>query len=115
MQTKAGSLKARDTNIRKYGKDFYKVQGHLGGIVRNENTPRRGFGSATPEQRSNWGKIGGSLSSRKGVKDTKPRVAKNEGTYITEDRPQILNIIQASRPINNSIWDKVYTYIKRNK
>jgi len=28
----AGGIKARDTNLKKYGKDFYRIQGHKGGV-----------------------------------------------------------------------------------
>lgn len=32
--TKAGGMKAAKTNKEKYGKDFYKINGHKGGIAK---------------------------------------------------------------------------------
>jgi len=38
----AGGAKARDTNIKKYGEDYYKKIGKLGGEKQN---PKKGFGT----------------------------------------------------------------------
>lgn len=66
--TKAGGLKARDTNIKRHGKDFYKRMGRLGG----KSGTTGGFGSdvvgkdgLTGKQRAGVvGKLGGKISKR---------------------------------------------------
>lgn len=56
--TKAGGAKARETNVRKYGADYYRRIGAEGG---KKKSPLKGFGSH-PEKASEYGKIGGSRS-----------------------------------------------------
>lgn len=58
-QTKAGALKAAQTNILKYGEDFYKRIGQKGG--RNGHTG--GF-AANPELAKIAGRKGGKISRR---------------------------------------------------
>lgn len=62
--TKLGGMKARNTNIERYGKDFYKKIGAIGG--RNGHTG--GF-AANPELARLAGKKGGHMSSRAGIKN----------------------------------------------
>lgn len=57
--TKAGGLKARNTNIKRQGKDFYKMIGSLGGQVK---VPK-GF-SMNPELAKIAGRKGGKISKR---------------------------------------------------
>ena len=57
--TKAGGLKARKTNLEKYGKDFYREIGRKGG--RNGHTG--GF-AANPELAKLAGAKGGRISRR---------------------------------------------------
>lgn len=61
MQTLEGAKKAKDTNKRKYGEDYYAKIGSMGGKVKN---PNKGFGSKTPEQRREAGRKGGAISKR---------------------------------------------------
>jgi general stress protein YciG len=44
----------------KYGNDFYQKIGSLGG----QRKVTKGFGKATPEQRREWGRLGGSVSKK---------------------------------------------------
>lgn len=60
--TKAGGIAAVKTNKAKYGNDFYKKIGTMGGSVKN---PNKGFGRLTREEVSRLGSIGGTIS-RKG-------------------------------------------------
>ena len=57
--TKAGAKKAAETNMRRYGNDFYRVIGKKGG----ENGNTGGF-QADPERARLCGRIGGSMSRR---------------------------------------------------
>ena len=58
--TKESGLAAADTNKRKYGSDFYKRIGAMGGSVKIS----KGFGKMTAEQRIQAGRRGGSISKR---------------------------------------------------
>ncbi len=60
--TIAGAMKARDTNKKRYGKDFYKVIGRSGGSALK--TSPAGFASMTPEARKALGSKGGRMSRR---------------------------------------------------
>ena len=73
--TKAGGLKARETNLKKHGKDFYKKIGSLGG--RNGHTG--GF-AANPALARIAGARGGRISRR-----TK-EPAKEKKYYYNGDR-----------------------------
>lgn len=57
--TKAGGAKARETNYKKHGKDFYRHIGKLGG----QNGHTGGF-AANPELAREAGRIGGRISRR---------------------------------------------------
>ena len=60
--TKTGGLKARQTNLKKYGKDFYKIIGSKGG----QNGHTGGFAS-NPALARVAGAKGGRISRRTGV------------------------------------------------
>lgn len=61
--TKAGALKARDTNITKYGPDFYKKIGSKSwDNPRDHNT---GFALLPPEKRAELGRKGGKKNKGK--------------------------------------------------
>lgn len=62
--TKLGGIRARKTNLERYGEDFYKRIGRIGG--RNGHTG--GF-AANPELARIAGKKGGKMSSRAGIKN----------------------------------------------
>lgn len=74
--TKAGGIKAAATNLKKYGKDFYKINGAKGG--RNGHTG--GFAS-NPALARVVGKKGGE-NSRRGWK----LISNTNGTLIFEDK-----------------------------
>lgn len=59
--TKEGGAKASETNRKKYGENFYKEIGAIGGSKKN---PDKGFGSKTPEERREAGRKGGTISRR---------------------------------------------------
>lgn len=66
-QTKEGALKARDTMIRKYGKDHYKKAGALGG--RNGTTggfyyAKQNYTPDDPRHPAYAGRKGGVISKR---------------------------------------------------
>lgn len=62
--TREGGLKARNTNIKLYGKDFYKIAGSKGGQVGHTG------GFAADPERARWaGRKGGLKSRRNGVKN----------------------------------------------
>lgn len=58
--TKQGGLKARETNISKYGENFYKEIAAKGGRAK---VPK-GFSMMTRKERSLAGTKGGSISRR---------------------------------------------------
>ena len=58
--TKEGGIKTRETIFAKYGKDFYKNIGAIGGKVEN---PKKGFGSNNKLARE-AGVKGGTISRR---------------------------------------------------
>lgn len=62
--TKIGGLRARETNIKRHGDDFYRRIGAIGG--RNGHTG--GF-AANPELAKLAGAKGGRISRRTGVKN----------------------------------------------
>jgi uncharacterized protein len=65
--TRSGGLKARETNLRRHGKDFYKSIGAKGGKL------APGPFRADPELARRAGKIGGA-KSRRGPAKQKPPV-----------------------------------------
>ena len=74
--TKEGAKKAAQRNKELYGEDFYRNIGKTGGSRKNAN---KGFGSATPEQRSEWGKKGGTRSKRGATKVEEEENQSREG------------------------------------
>lgn len=69
--TRAGGLKARQTNLKKYGKNFYRNIGYLGG----SNGHTGGFAS-NPTLAKLAGAKGGRNSKRGISKDTPAKIAK---------------------------------------
>lgn len=59
--TKAGGAKTRENIYKRYGKDFYKIIGRLGG--RAVCSKPKGF-AANPELAKRAGAIGGRISKR---------------------------------------------------
>ena len=59
--TKVGGAKARETNYKKHGKDFYKIIGSKGGKA--VCSKPKGF-AANPELAKRAGAIGGRISKR---------------------------------------------------
>lgn len=64
--TIAGGRKARDTNYKLHGKDFYKRIGSIGGQA--PTTKLKGF-AANPELARKAGQKGGKISRRGPAKD----------------------------------------------
>lgn len=60
--SKAGAMKARETNLRLYGKDFYQRVGKMGGTTLK--TMPCGFASMDKETLSAISSKGGSASRR---------------------------------------------------
>ena len=58
--TKAGAMKAKETNLKRYGKDFYKTIGKRGG---ENGHGMKGF-ALDKERASRAGRIGGKKSKR---------------------------------------------------
>ena len=83
--TKIGGLKARDVNIKRHGKDFYKRIGAIGG--RNGHTG--GF-AANPELARLAGAKGGKKSRRTGVKN-------GEGKKANKDIDDLEFILEEER------------------
>lgn len=71
--TKQGGLKARDTNYKKHGKDFFRNIGRIGG----KNGHTGGFAS-NPVLASEAGRKGGLKSSRKGIMNGQGKKAKRQ-------------------------------------
>lgn len=68
---KTGGLKAKETNIREHGQDFYKRIGGLGGKkTKADGCKPKGF-AADPERARRSGRVGGSNSSRRGIGNKK--------------------------------------------
>lgn len=65
--TKAGGLKAKETNYKKYGPDFYKKIGSDGGKL--GTTGGFAAGEAGRERARIYGAIGGTIS-RRGPKES---------------------------------------------
>lgn len=86
--TKIGGSKARETNIAKYGSDFYAQIGRIGG--HNGNTG--GF-AANPELAKAAGRIGGLKSKRtKGVHKNKAADQRDIELQIAEFKAKMERI-----------------------
>lgn len=66
--------KISETNKQKYGEDYYQKIGAKGGRAK---VSTKGFGSATPEQRKEWGRKGG-LNKRVQHEETNSSVTEEE-------------------------------------
>lgn len=64
-ETRAGGLKARATNLERYGADFYSKIGQKGWSKR----PYGWFCQYDTRQRSEYGRKGGYISRRTGTKN----------------------------------------------
>lgn len=71
--TKAGGKIARETNIRKYGEDYYRNIGSMGGKAK---VPK-GF-AVNRELAKKAGALGGKVSSREGIKNGQHRKPKKK-------------------------------------
>lgn len=71
--TKSGGLKAKATNLKLHGQDFYHQIGKKGGL----NGHTGGFAS-NPALAIIAGRKGGRISSRKGIKNGEGKRWKNE-------------------------------------
>ena len=60
--TKQGGINARNTNLKKFGEDFYKKIGAIGG--KNGKTGGFAAGDAGRERARVYGAIGGTISRR---------------------------------------------------
>lgn len=68
-----GGVKARDTNIKKYGEDFYRNIGAMGG-----KAGRTGGWYANPEAAAKAGRKGGTISRRG---PAKPKVVERQSIW----------------------------------
>lgn len=75
--TKAGGLKARETNIKLHGIDFYKRIGSMGGKAGDPT--KKGFASNI-ERAKKAGAKGGKISKRGPAKKHKAETDGNAGT-----------------------------------
>lgn len=64
MGTKEGGAKTRETNIRKYGKDYYANMGKTGGSFGAKDGVIKGF-AKNPLLAKEAGRKGGRISKRK--------------------------------------------------
>jgi general stress protein YciG len=60
--TKEGGIKTRQTNLAKYGLDYYQKLGAKGGKVKSDKP--KGFAAMPKEKVSAAGKLGGQRSKR---------------------------------------------------
>lgn len=89
--TLEGGAKARQTNKEKYGDDFYKRLGQMGG----HKSHRGGF-AANPELAKRAGSIGGSRSKRgPAIKNKESEEAKDK--RITKNYNQMIKDFKAIR------------------
>lgn len=79
--TKDGGIAARDTNYKKYGQDFYRYVGSLGGSA---CSPLKGFGTRR-DLASSAGKVGGSRSKRDKVREQELR-EERKATWRAEEQ-----------------------------
>ena len=86
--TKAGGQKARETNYKLHGRDFYSKIGRRGGLNGKGPGYKGGF-AANPELAKIAGAIGGAKSRRKKMeRDSKGKAIKKDGTHIKYTKPQ---------------------------
>lgn len=87
--TKAGGLKAAATNKKKYGEDFYKINGKKGG----QNGHTGGF-AADRELARIAGAKGGRKSRRNGVKNGEGKTAKKTKKITPKTTPKVKKILE---------------------
>lgn len=75
--TKAGGLKARETNLKLHGSDYYSRIGRMGGKAGDPT--KKGFASNIERARKAGAK-GGKISKRGKSKNHKAEAKKNAGT-----------------------------------
>lgn len=86
--TKIGGKKASDQNKKKYGKDFYKNIGSLGG---RKTGVKKGF-ALDPERAKRAGAKGGRISRRgKGPGKVKEYVYHGDGKFKMENKYEAKN------------------------
>lgn len=79
--TRQGGLKARNTNIEKYGKDFYRNIGRLGGSHGHHG----GFASETVGKDGLTGRERSKIAGAKGGKISKRGKSKKTRKYVEEE------------------------------
>lgn len=72
--TKAGGIKARNTNLKRYGKDFYRNAGRLGGLAGTTG----GFKSDVVGKDGLTGRERAVIAGQKGGKKSRRGPAKND-------------------------------------
>lgn len=117
----AGGIKCAATNKEKYGEDWYRKIGAIGG--RKPTTKLKGF-AANPELARAVGKIGG-LKSKRGVKMDDDLYQLKQKLYYARSRRRFyenaLRVLDNDYQINNAeknfdIWDqRVKQYEKEVK
>lgn len=101
--TKIGGIKARNTNLEKYGDDFYKNIGRKGGQAGHTG----GF-AANPALAKLAGAKGGKISRRGGQKNIEEKIANNKDTIN-----QMLNDGYSVKAIADKIDIKYNTLIRK--
>lgn len=80
--TRAGGLRAAQTNKELYGKDFYKNMGKIGGSRSHQATR---FFALHPDIAKTAGAKGGRTSTRKGIKNGEGKKYKKLEAMIMEE------------------------------
>lgn len=68
-QTKAGAAKARETNIKKYGPDYYQKLGAMGGKKGSKDGAIKGFAAFDRDKLLQVSSKGGRISRRGKIND----------------------------------------------
>lgn len=104
--TKLGGIKARETNYKRNGKDFYKRIGALGG----KNGHTGGF-SANPALASIAGAKGGRISRRGKATKTKEMIRTNIDTIkrMVEDNEPVTKISEATGISKSTLYKIIRT------
>jgi len=95
--TRSGGAKAAQVNKRKYGKDFYRTIGAIGGATKTDKL--KGF-AAHPELARQVGKIGGKNSKRTALtpeRRAELASARAERFLILDEKVE-MPIIELSKP-----------------
>ena len=94
MNTREGALKAKETNLKRHGDDFYGVIGSKGGKAK---VATKGFGADTTRA-SEAGKKGGSMSSRE------IRLSGHVINRIIRMRNQGYSFVEIGESVGQSWW-----------